>query len=171
MKIIIPILLIIFGVGGGIFIYVRLSDQTLVERNFDIEGNEISMVIPKNLGYKETVKDGQVVAAFGRGGQDINGIGISVFEPTSPKGKILVDLTDCGGLNDTTVSTVQVKYIDKSVNICDSSNSTGEPFFTTTIYDQKNVYSIGIGTKEGYLDSTEGKEKVEQIIGSFSVDN
>jgi len=171
MKIIIPIILIILGIGVGIFVYVRLSDQSLVERNFSLEGNEISMLIPKNLGYKETVKDSQVVAAFGREGQDINGIGVSVFESTSPKGKILIDLTDCSDLSDTTVSTVQVQYIGKSVNICDSSSSAGEPFVTAMVYDQKNVYSIGIGTKEGYLDSSEGKEKIEKIIGSFSVDN
>ena len=91
---IIPALMIISGVILAIFTYTRYSDQALAERTFQLEGREITMLIPKNLGYKETVKGDQEIAVFGRKGQDISSVGVSIFETSSPSARSTLELAD-----------------------------------------------------------------------------
>lgn len=165
---IIPILMIIVGLALGAFIYTRYSDQTLVERTLQLEGKEITMLIPKNLGYKEIVKEGQVVAGFGRKGQKINAVGVSVFKPSSPEGRSKIESATCSDFRLNTFITVNVSSLNKSFEVCKSVQTPGESYLTANVFHSE-IYIIGVTVEDSYLVTVEGEENIKKIFESFRV--
>lgn len=165
---VISVLMIIVALVLGFYIYTRYSDQTLVGRSFQLEGREVTMLIPKNLGYKETLKEGRVVAAFGRKGQNISGIGVSIFKPSSTEGRNKIESLSCDDLRETTFTTVSVASFGETFDICRGVWDQGESQLTANIVNS-DIYVVGLTVKDSYLDTDTGRENIRKIYESFKV--
>ena len=161
---IICILMIIAGIIIGIYVYFYLSNQSLTERTLSIEGKEISILVPKNLGHKETIKN-----AFGRKGQDISGLAVSVFKLSSLEARDRLESASCSDLSQTIAFTVNISPLNKDFDICSNSGNPGETELYLAVFDELNIYTIMVIARDEYLSTVDGKEKLKRIFESFSI--
>jgi len=153
-------LLILVGLGVGVFLYFRFSNQSLVEKQLELNEQKFVLLVPKNLGFKETVNNNTKVLGFGRG-EDISAVGLSHIKLSSLESADKIAQISC---KQAFVAVVE----GKSLKVCADKESKGDIFLHMDLIENTNVYNLSVITKADYFESNEGQNKIKRIFGSLS---
>ncbi len=159
---VIGIIFFLIVLAGAGFLFYKTHNQGLSEKEFQFNGQQYSILLPKNHLTKTAEKG---VVSAGKG--DVFASIISFF-PTSSNKEV-----SCSDIKAQKAFVVYNQNFKKDIEVC-STTSTEKGveivmLDSPSLNDEKYRYTVGIGTTKKYFETETGKSNLEKIFASFKV--